>query len=373
MKIDSRATEEVWGRNESGLSEALDAALSGNLFANVDDVQTIKAEGVVALHYARSYDLLEGHDEIWNRGLDVVRQQLTNQPEPLIALFSMKTGSLYPPPFATDARELIASEMTATALSLYQQGIMFRFRVVSLFKQASELLGPHGLQLLRPAPGGEFLIGDSPVVTSDATGRRHGISEGQPIGSASLVFMPLGPHLGVTLAPSNQDVEIDLDQVEHLNRWEVEAAHHDVLNSALAGLTASAGGPPSMCRTTLPCRPAGIIAGLGWSRHHLCANSSCLTAAGSAVATSSFLFVAVRTFRPSNVPPASGPTSPLSTTTLHLFPCHHQFKPGGKMSQEALNPEASLQYRAGPSANGSRAPTTFHALLMRFRVTLGSV
>lgn len=233
VQIDSRSTEAVWGKTESNLPSALEAALTGALFADSNKVQTIK--DTIALHYARSYAVIESHNDIWRDGLEAGRQRLRSRPELLDAWSSMKTGASASPA-SSESREQVLAEVTARARDLHEQGSAFRFSVVGLFESARQLLSGAGLQLLRPATGSELLIGDSPVTTSDATGRRRGIAEGVPIGSATHVFMPLGPHLGVALAASDQDIQLRSDQVQRLNRWEIEAAHHDVFMRPGSGL-----------------------------------------------------------------------------------------------------------------------------------------
>ncbi|MHB1526529.1 MAG: DUF4238 domain-containing protein [Candidatus Dormibacteria bacterium] len=237
VKIDSRSTEEVWGKTESKLPSALEAAVNGSLFGDSNKVQVIK--DTIALHYARSYAVVESHNDIWRNGLDAHRQFLLSHPELLDALSSMKTGGSASPP-SPESRAQVLDEVTERARGLYERGTAFRFRVVGLFESARQLLSGAGLQILLPATGSELLIGDSPVITSDATGHRRGIAEGVPIGTARHVFMPLGPHLGVALAASDQDIEVSAAEVQRLNRWEIEAARCDVFMRPGSGLAALA-------------------------------------------------------------------------------------------------------------------------------------
>jgi hypothetical protein len=86
------------------------------------------------------------------------------------------------------------------------------------------LIRSAGLEVLRPPAGSEFLIGDVPVITTDATGHARGVAAGVPIGSAALVAMPLGPRLLAALGPKDLYAELGANYVERLNTWQIEAA-----------------------------------------------------------------------------------------------------------------------------------------------------
>ncbi|MDA8359441.1 MAG: DUF4238 domain-containing protein [Actinomycetota bacterium] len=225
VKFDSQRTESLWGLTESRLPDALAAADAGTLFTAPSHVGTIK--DMIALHYARSFEVLDGHEDIWREGLEVAKRRFLEDPEHLSHVYFLKTG-LHLPLTATSAHELVADELVQRTRDLFSSGVAFRFRVVDLFNAASAVVAGAGLQLLRTQSGFEFLIGDVPVITTDRSGNHQGISAGVPIGSAATVFLPLGPHLGVALGPRNEDVTIGVDHVLRLNTWEVQAARRGV-------------------------------------------------------------------------------------------------------------------------------------------------
>jgi hypothetical protein len=224
VKIDSKRTEEVWGKVETSLPAAIAAAEAGNLFSHPEHVATIK--DAIALHYARSFDVKEHYESLWPVFLDAKRAQLRGDPGLLGHLHRLKTGSTTAPSDAE--REEIVEEFVAGADNLQRSGIAFRYRVVYYFRTASALVANAGLELHRPPAGSEFLIGDVPVITTDASGHLRGIGGGVPIGSASLVAMPLSPTLLVALAQSDSDNVLQPAHVERLNIWQVEAAKRSV-------------------------------------------------------------------------------------------------------------------------------------------------
>jgi len=85
------------------------------------------------------------------------------------------------------------------------------------------------------------------VITTDRSGHHRGIDAGVPIGSASVVAMPLSPTLLVSLAKTDSDRPLPADYVERLNTWQIEAAKRSVFTRQGSPLVAWAAAvrPPS--------------------------------------------------------------------------------------------------------------------------------
>lgn len=225
VKIDSTATEELWSATESKLPDALAAAEARTVFDNAEHVATLKE--AIALHYARSIDVLDHYEALWQGMLATKRTELDTNRAMTDAIYFLMTGDATGKP--DDAmRESITKEWLQRLTDLYETGVGFRFRVQHYFREATRMVTPAGLEVLRPPSGSEFLIGDVPVVTTDATGHVRGIAAGVPIGSAATAAMPLGPRLLVALGPKNLYAELDAKYVERLNTWQVEAAKRAV-------------------------------------------------------------------------------------------------------------------------------------------------
>ena len=221
VKIDSTATEELWGKTESKLPDAVAAADTQTLFNSTEHVATIKE--VIALHYARSIDVLAQYEDLWQQMLTTKRAELATNPAATDAIYALKSGDRTGKPDAA-MREALAEEWLQGLTNLYETGVGFRFRVQHYFHAATALIRSAGLEVLRPPAGSEFLIGDVPVTTTDATGHARGVAAGIPIGSAATVAMPLGPRLLVALGPKDLYAELDPNHVERLNTWQIEAA-----------------------------------------------------------------------------------------------------------------------------------------------------
>lgn len=224
VKIDSTAIEELWGTTESKLPEALAAADAQTAFESAEQVATIKE--AIALHYARSIDVLDQYENLWQQMLATKRSELCASPAATDAIYTLKTGDTGKPDNAM--RESLVNEWLQRLTDIYETGVGFRFRVQHYFREATKMITSAGLEILRPPAGSEFLIGDVPVITTDATGHVRGIAAGVPIGNAATVAMPFGPRLLVSLGPRDLYAELDAKHVERLNTWQIEAAKRAV-------------------------------------------------------------------------------------------------------------------------------------------------
>jgi hypothetical protein len=232
VKIDSRRVEEVWGRVENTLHDAIAEAEACTLLSQPEYVATIK--DAIALHYARSFDVKANSEAGVQSAVARKEVAMRADPELLDRLSRMKTGSKATPTPAE--REEIVEDFTSGLTTLSDSGVLFRYRVVYLFKAARDLVANAGLELLRAPAAYEFVIGDVPVITTDRSGHLRGIEAGVPIGSAKMVAMPLSPRLYVSLAGSNSDQGFPERYVERFNTWQVEAAKRAVFTTVCSPL-----------------------------------------------------------------------------------------------------------------------------------------
>lgn len=218
ISVDSRKTENLWGKTETNVYAARKAIKTQTLLKNQIHVKTIR--DFVALHYARSHEALRESDKIYMSTMKMMRKQFMD----LLAL-----DSAFP---TLSERRLAVNDRINPVRQLHKKGMLFRFRIVDLFGGAKQAVADAGIRLLRPERGSEFLIGDAPVIISAVPGQRSGMSLGTPIGNAAEAYLPLGPKLAVVINMRNTQhrcVEITSEEVERYNRWEVEAAVHDVI------------------------------------------------------------------------------------------------------------------------------------------------
>lgn len=102
VKIDSQETEHLRGQTEQYLPAALAVAKTRRIFASPRHVGVIK--DAIALHFARSLELLRAHAMLWEHGLERTRRQYRADENTMATLFYQKYGLL--PPSARAASEL---------------------------------------------------------------------------------------------------------------------------------------------------------------------------------------------------------------------------------------------------------------------------
>lgn len=225
VKIDSKRTEQEWETVETKLRQAVMKLEAG---AGLDDAgceQTIKK--VIALHYARSIETLEVVERSRAQIMDGKRAAMLADPQLLDRIHEAKTGDTTG--LKSDAeREALVDEFHARLEWLFSSGTYFRFRVVYFFHAALGLIDRYKVQVLRAPAGAEFLIGDAPVITADATGNRRGVRDQIAIGDADSVLMPLSPRTTVALDHLQLDYTVDGAYVDKLNSWQLWAVKQHV-------------------------------------------------------------------------------------------------------------------------------------------------
>ena len=198
-------------------------ARTRSLFNHPQHVQTLK--DAIALHFARSLEVLEAHRRLWSEGIDAMVKHWKDNDPGLESLFYSRYR-LFPPSGAV-AREVMARELVAETRQLYENGTIFRLRVVDLFENVRDASRRAGLQILRPESG-EFLIGDSPAFGIDRNRKRVGILGGTAFLDATTVILPLGPKRLAALSNKNELVTIPRRYVDYLNQLQIYKAQKEV-------------------------------------------------------------------------------------------------------------------------------------------------
>lgn len=232
VKIDSLETERIWGRVEQDLRAALLAAYSRRILGQPKRLVVIKE--AVALHFARSPDVLDGEAATLHQTIESLRAQCLGNWSLIENLYYLKHQRY--PPRGDRARNEIADDLLAQTRQLVASGALFRLRVVDLFEKARDMAGSMGVRILRPRRG-EFLIGDVPAIPFDATSGAFGLSGGVTFGNATTVVLPLGPRRLAALTHGPDSFEaISGAEVDELNRLQVANARTHVAFRRGSGL-----------------------------------------------------------------------------------------------------------------------------------------
>jgi hypothetical protein len=234
VKIDSEATEQLWGRTEQDLPAAIKAARTRRVLENPGHVAVIK--DAIALHFARSRDTLESVEKNWQETLARARAAyLANRPA-MEELFRQKHG--YWASGSTVAEE-IADDLLSAATALNQNGAYFRLRVVDIFEEARRMAAAARLEIIWSRRGQfQFLFGDVPAITVGAGGQALGIPGGVPFGDATTVFLPLSPTRLAALSRTDRFQAVGASAVRQANARQVAKARDYVYMHPGSGLDA---------------------------------------------------------------------------------------------------------------------------------------
>jgi hypothetical protein len=236
VKIDSEATEQLWGLTEQELPAAIKAARTRRVLQNPKHVDVIK--NAIALHFARSLDTLESVEQNWKQTLANARAQYVADRPAMEQLFYQKHG--YYASGSTVAEE-IADDVLSTATALYESGAYFRLRVVDVFEETRRMAAASHLEIIWSRRRQfQFLFGDVPAITVGAGGAALGIPGGVPFGDATTVFLPLSPWRLAALRRVDAFEPVRARAVKWANAMQVAKAHDYVYMRSGSGLEAFA-------------------------------------------------------------------------------------------------------------------------------------
>ena len=127
VKIDSEETELLWAQTEQNLPAAIAAARTRRLFNDPQHVATIK--DAIALHFARSLEVLDTTEELWQRSLADARAAFLANPQLMEELYYLKHGIVAGGPVVA---QQIADDLMDGPTALYNSGAAFRLRAESV-------------------------------------------------------------------------------------------------------------------------------------------------------------------------------------------------------------------------------------------------
>jgi hypothetical protein len=222
VKIDSESTERIWRQVETRLHAALLAVHNGQLLNHPSHVDTIKR--AITLHFARRQEVSEFNERSWREQLEQHREVLRAQRWFMRAALEERYGRLILPDGA-QVDEIALDLLMEGTTRLYESGSMFRLRVEDEFNRGERIASQVGLKVME-AGGGEFLIGDTPVVVLGP----GGVSGVRNVGLANAVTLalPLSPTHMAALHTIDEYVQIPASEVDDWNRRQVLQAKSHV-------------------------------------------------------------------------------------------------------------------------------------------------
>jgi hypothetical protein len=219
VKIDSKATEDLWQQTENKLSRSIDAASTPAILSDPGLISLLR--DAIALHYVRNPQTIEVHQQSFDDAFRNAVDALAGTPAADEA-FRRRYGL---EPAGPTARRLGAEELLARMKAIFTSGTLFRLRVQDLFEIVRERFQASGVEILTPAdPGSEFIIGDTPALTMDYATGAAGVRAGISLAAANTVTMPLTPRLLVALGPATAATQAPKQFIDTINHYQTRAA-----------------------------------------------------------------------------------------------------------------------------------------------------
>jgi len=219
VRYASRSLENLWWETENDLPSAIAACSDGSVFGNDKSVKVLK--DAIALHLVRSVHTRRFLDQLWQDFLPRFREDVINRYQPRLAsLFTEMYHGLIP--HGREGLEVVLDRLLSPMLTLREADAFHRDSLERLFRLASSHLDGLGLEVCR-AGSGEFVIGDAPALAISSDGR-VGLLQGVGIESATTIALPVDPQLLISTGNNNALHDIEGEQVEVLNRYQVAVA-----------------------------------------------------------------------------------------------------------------------------------------------------
>ena len=223
VKIDSKATEEVWQRVENNMPKAIDAAINQTILSAPALISILR--DAIALHYVRNPQTLEVHEESFANAFRDAVDALAGTPAAAKAFYrrhGLESAG-------ARGRRLGAEELLASMKDTFTQGTLFRLRVQDLFETVTDRFQSSGVEILVPSDANsEFLIGDTPALTVDFASGNVGVRAGISLGAANTIMLPLAPRLLIALSRTNAVAQVPSGFIDMINQMQAQAARQYV-------------------------------------------------------------------------------------------------------------------------------------------------
>ncbi|MGW2255186.1 DUF4238 domain-containing protein [Kitasatospora sp. NPDC001660] len=218
----SGSMERLWQDTENRLPAALAAVDNGSVLADPQAKDTLR--DAIALHYTRSLRVRDIHHNSWQQTYTAHRTRLLTTDADRVRQAALAEYGLHLA--GPDGLEYFVDLFLQPSTDLYESGALFRTSLENLFAKARQRLANASLHVVT-AGAGEFLIGDSPAISVRNTRPGQRVLN-IALGDASTVLLPLGPRHLVTLSREDRAFIASREQVDELNRLQIQAAERYV-------------------------------------------------------------------------------------------------------------------------------------------------
>jgi hypothetical protein len=208
--------EDIWQKRENVALPAVQAWARGDEWPESREMVKL----LCSLHLARSLMF----ESVYERARLEVHASFTEDAIRSPEFARSWTGSA---PDSAEARRYVEGRFET---HFGDRGV-FRIRqMAKIFNDSLERFMPLHVQAFTPiSPDIDFIFGDMPVVHADQHGLRVGSTSGLSVSAATLLYMPISPHLAVALLTEHHaDVHLTPIDVTQLNSLVWRVAHKQV-------------------------------------------------------------------------------------------------------------------------------------------------
>jgi hypothetical protein len=216
-RYDSRGAEERWNLFEKNFPAMLRAVRARTALDDPAIVSTIK--DLLAVHWTRSRGIMAARAVMTERLVDESKQRmLTTRPDLLAQGLREETGLL---PASGSALEWI-NDRAHSRVVRDNEAKWHSDRDPINFAAARSHFERFQVQV-GFSTGRDFIISDSPVITTRQDRPGAGPHQGVAIQEADHVAMPMAPHIVVGLGPDAMIIDVPDDVVALYNTWQWRA------------------------------------------------------------------------------------------------------------------------------------------------------
>lgn len=224
IRVDSANAEEVWGRTETLIPAAVEAARNPTILQQPEHLEVLRR--ALALHFARAHSTLEILDRTWTalrgRLTETAAAELTHV---LVPALERRHGTT---PTRQDLVDLVHEAATETD-EIVASGAYARVRVEQLYDQALEKLESWHIEVVR-VPSNDLVITDNPVVLARVGDDRRTSANRIALAEANSIVFPIAPDVLVSMGPQGGYTTATEQAVADLNRSQIAGARRFVFH-----------------------------------------------------------------------------------------------------------------------------------------------
>ena len=215
--------ELVWQSVEVHLPKMLEALRSRALFEDEALVQL--ARNCLSMHLSRSMTLSTMFDQLFPITMDRLEREMADDPR-IDAAFSDRHSGLVPA--GREGRTIAARQIRIQIEERFRSSGFLAERLVENYEKAKAWISDSPIEV-GICTDGEFLLGDAPAQSLKENHPGVGPLGGVPLTEANLIVMPIGRHHCLSLGSANAYVNLPVDFVDLINRFQVVAAINEVV------------------------------------------------------------------------------------------------------------------------------------------------